>query len=153
GPQTPVEVRGPFSVRYAPPWGAVRTGAQLVLGWNIGVSLNSFQRMLFADAAAKADALGVASIEGWSGQDLSLSVRKKVGGQLAPGEQKELQTRLRALRMQMLALRVASLRRDEVDLRKLFEFSRNVGIQTVISEQVPDSLPLIDKLAGEYGVN
>jgi hypothetical protein len=49
---------GPMSTKDVPPWGAIRTGAQGILGWRIGIALNSFPNMTFAEAAVKADALG-----------------------------------------------------------------------------------------------
>src|SRR5262245_1198763 len=97
GGQPPVQVQGPFSVRNAPPWGAVRTGAQSVIGWNIGVDLSSYPRLMFSEAAAKADALGVAFVKGSGKQKVSPSIQKAMGAGLFPGEQKEVQTRLNSL--------------------------------------------------------
>jgi type 1 glutamine amidotransferase/sugar phosphate isomerase/epimerase len=151
--QVAVEVRGPFSVRNVPPWGAVRTAAQSIVGWNIGVTLNSFPHLMFSDAAVKADALGVASVGGFSGQKVSLGVQKNLDGDLAADEQREVQKRLRALRLQMPAITVATLGAQESDSRRLFEFARTIGIQTIASECTPENLPLVEKLADEYGIN
>ena len=150
GGQQPVEARGPFSVRNVPPWGSVRTGAQSILGWNIGISLNSFPKLNFTDAAVKADALGVASVEGYSRQKVSAAVLKNLDGNLAPGEQREIQIRLTALRLQMPAITVSTIGADD---RRLFEVAKNLRVQTIISEHTPDALPAIEKLADEFGVN
>jgi type 1 glutamine amidotransferase/sugar phosphate isomerase/epimerase len=153
GGSVPVEVRGPFSVKNVPPWGAVRTGAQAILGWNIGVALRSFPQLMFSDAAAKADALGVASIEGSSSQKVSLNVHKNLDGNLLAGEQREVQIRLNDLRLQMPAIAIAAIGPQEEDSRKLFEFAKNLRVQTIISERTPEALPLVEKLADEYGIN
>ena len=64
---------------------------------------------MFAESAVKADALGVATVEGFSSQKVSLSVQKHLDGKLAAGEQREIQTRLRSLRLQMPELAVDTI--------------------------------------------
>src|SRR4051812_43199176 len=55
---------GPMSSKDIPPWAAIRTGAELILHWRIGVPLSSFPRLTFADAVVKADALNIGSVQG-----------------------------------------------------------------------------------------
>src|SRR5208283_2487865 len=42
---------------------------------------------------------------------------------------------------------------DEAGARKFFDWVKKMGITTVIAEPDPKNLPMIDQLAGEYGVN
>src|SRR5207249_4557134 len=112
-------------------------------------NLSSVPKLTFSNAAVKADALGVASIGGFSRQRVDLNVQKNLDGNLAAGEQREVQIRLSALRLQMPTITVATIGPDEKDSRKLFEFARNVRIQTIVSEHIPEALPLVEKFADE----
>src|SRR3984893_15448517 len=40
----------------------------------------------------------------------------------------------------------------EKEARKLFDWAKKVGISEIVSEPDPRALPMIDKLAGEYGI-
>ena len=42
---------------------------------------------------------------------------------------------------------------DESDARRLFQFAKGLGVETIVSSPDPGSLAMIDKLAGEYGIN
>ena len=69
---SPAPGRGAAIVSPAPGWASVRledwgrmaTAASPILGWKVGVPANGFRRLTFSEAAGKADALGVAFIEG-----------------------------------------------------------------------------------------
>jgi hypothetical protein len=37
--------------------------------------------------------------------------------------------------------------------RKIFEFAKDFKVETIVSQRMPQDLPLIDKLATEYGIN
>ena len=60
-------VRGSASVR-PPAWRQVRTAVGPLLGWQVGVPLASFRQETLFDAIGKADALGVAVVEGDRGR-------------------------------------------------------------------------------------
>ncbi len=134
-------------------WGRLRTAAAPLLGWKVGVPATGFGRLTFFEAAGKADVLGVASIEGFSTQKLSPEIPKNLDYNLAPGEVTAVKDRLRALNLRMPAYFIATIGPDENASRKLFEFAKNLGVETIVSAPGPDSLPAIDKLANEFGIN
>jgi type 1 glutamine amidotransferase/sugar phosphate isomerase/epimerase len=140
------------SLRRVPEWGALRTGTGAILGWKLGISLSSFPELTFADAAAKADALGLINLEASSEQKVSVAVQKKLGEKLMPGEMTAVQNRLLSLGMRMPAYAVPALGTTEKDMRDLFHFAKAFGVETMVVERTPDGLPLADKLADEYGV-
>ena len=144
--------RGAASIRWEP-WSAMRSAAQAVLGWKVGITAGSFPQLTFSDAVAKADDLGLGHIEGSSTQKLNAEIPKPVGYNLAPGEINAIKDRLNAMNVRMTAYRVPAIGPDEDSSRKLFDFAKNVGVETIVSERMPEALPMIDKLAGEYGVN
>ena len=131
----------------------MRTAASPLLGWKVGVRANAFRGLTFFEAAGKADELGLASIEGFSTQKLSPDIPKNLDYNLAPGEVRAVTDRLRALNLRMPAYFTATIGPDENASRKLFEFAKALGIETVVSGPAPESLTAIDQLANEFGIN
>ena len=144
--------RGIASVRWEP-WSAMRSAAAAILGWKIGVQESSLGRLSFYDAGAKVDLLGVGCFEGDSAQKFNEEIPKNVDWHLAPGEINAVKDRLNALSLSMTAYHVPIISPDEDAERKLFEFAKALGVETIVSEQMPAALSSIDKLAGEYGIN
>src|SRR5271157_4016535 len=134
-------------------WGRVATAASRILEWKVGVPATAFRGLTFSEAVGKADALGVAFIEGFSTQDLSPEIPKKLDYHLAPGEVKAVQDRLRALNLGMPVYFTAAIGPDEKSSRQLFEFAKALNVETIVSDPAPESLAAIDKLANEFGVN
>jgi hypothetical protein len=62
----------------------IRTSVGPLLGWQVGISSVVFGPLTFSDAAALADALGLATIEGDSRQKVSSQIDKNLDFQLAP---------------------------------------------------------------------
>jgi type 1 glutamine amidotransferase/sugar phosphate isomerase/epimerase len=143
---------GSASLR-GPDWGRLRSAVPSLLGWKVGIPLIGFQQMTFFEAAGKADLLGVTSVEGFSTQKVSAGIPKNLDYNLAPGEIKGVKDRLRELHLEMPAYFAVTIGQDESATRKLFEFASDLGVKTIIGDPDPDSLPTIDKLANEFGVN
>jgi type 1 glutamine amidotransferase/HEAT repeat protein/sugar phosphate isomerase/epimerase len=134
-------------------WGQMRTAAWPVLGWRVGVATASFRTLTFWDAAARADALGVANVQGSSAQKLSLEIPKHLDFNLAPGEQRAVRDRLRALNLRMPVYVTSSIGAGEAAIRKLFEFAKALGVEVIVASSAPDSLPDVDRLANEFAIS
>lgn len=144
--------RGSASVR-PPAWRQVRTAVGSLLGWQVGVSLTSFRQDTFFDAVGKADALGVAVVEGDSVQKVNVQIPKNLDYRLAPGEVDAVRDRLALLNVRMPVYAMPEISEDGQVARKTFEFAKSLGVETVAIERMPASLPAIEKLADELGVN
>jgi len=144
--------RGSASVRWEP-WSAMRTGSATVLGWQVGVAAEPLHELTFFSAVEKADLLGLANIEGSSTQKVNLEIPKYVTYNLAPGELNAVKDRLNVMSVRMAAYRVPTIGPGEEASRKLFEFAKAIGVGVIVSEHVPDALPMVDKLANEFGVS
>jgi sugar phosphate isomerase/epimerase len=123
------------------------------LKWKVGAPASAFQGLSFLEAAVRLDALGLAYIEGSNTQWVSPEVRKNLDYNLTAEELTAVRNRLRRLHVEMVAYHVDSLGGDDAVRRKVFEFARNMGAEMIISAPEPASLPDIDKLATEFGVN
>lgn len=145
---------GPPLVAVRPADGRLfRTAAAQVLGWRVGVPATAFGQVTFSEAAAKADALGLASLQGFSEQKVSPAIQKNLDYNLSAEEIGFVKNRLAELRLRMSAYRVSTLGADDSSRRKLFEFAKAVGVETILATVEPASLADVDRLAGEAGVN
>jgi len=120
-------------------WGQMRTAASPILGWKVGVATSSFRQLTFSEAAGKADALGVANIQGFSEQKLSPEIPKNLDYKLAPGELTAVRDRLRTLNLRMPAYYTPAIEPDEGAGRKLFEFAKSLGVETIVSSPAPEA--------------
>jgi type 1 glutamine amidotransferase len=153
GPQTvSAPARGSASVR-VPAWRQLRTAVGSLLGWQVGVSLGSFRQDTFVDAARKAEALDLAVVEGDSTQKVSLQIPKNLDYRLAAGELDAVRERMSTLNVRMPVYFTGEISEDEQIARKQFEFAKSLGIETLAVERTPKSLPAVEKLADEYGIN
>ena len=57
------------------------------------------------------------------------------------------------LNLRMPVYFTAEISEDEQIARKQFEFAKSLGVETLAVERTPKSLPAIEKLADEFGVN
>ncbi len=147
-----VPARGSASVR-VPTWRQLRTAVGSLMEWQVGVSLGSFRGDTFMDAARKAEALDLAVFEGDSAQKVSLQIPKNLDYRLAPGERNGVRERMFALNVRMPVYLMEAVSEDEAIRPKQFEFAKALGVETIAVERIPQSLPAIEKLADEYGVN
>src|SRR5438067_2193675 len=138
-------------------WGRIRLAASGIIGWRIGVRSNDFDHRTFSEAAARVDALNVAYIAGFGSQEFSREIPKNLDYNLAPGELMAVKDRLRSLNLQMPVYFAPATGdaafADESAARKLFQFAKSMGVETMVGSPDPASLVMLDKLAGEYGVN
>src|SRR2546423_470710 len=78
--------------------GTIRLGAQdenIWFGWKVGIPSAAFRNLTFADAAVKADALGLGSIEGFDTQKISPEIPKNLTYRLLAGERAAVNYKLR----------------------------------------------------------
>jgi type 1 glutamine amidotransferase len=135
----------PPSVSVRPPDSRqIRGTVAGLLGWKVGVSAEALKAANFAEAAGKADALGLANIEGSSAQ---------LDYNLPADELAKVKHRLGELRMSMPAYSVATVPADPTARRKLFEFAKALGVMTIVTTADASTAAELDKLANEFGVN
>ena len=96
--------------------------------------------------------MGLAYIEGFSTQKVSADIPKNLDYHLSPYEVETVKGRLGALKLKVAAYHVDALGPDESG-RKAFEFAKSLGVETIIANPERASLPAIDKLANEFGIN
>ncbi len=132
-----ISVRPPEQLRF-------RTTALTNLGWRLGTRSDSFGALTFRDAAIKADAATLPTIEG---------VSRNLDFNLAPAEIAKVKATLAELRLRLPAYRLESLPVDEATRRKVFTFAKELGADMIITSAESGQLADLDKLATEIGIN
>ena len=132
--------------------GQIRTSIDGLLGWRVGIYSNVFPSISFWESATLTDALGLAAIGGDSTQKVSLQIDKNLDFNLSPDEIAAVKGRLTALHLKMVSYRIDSIPSGD-DASKLFAFAKDLGVQTIVVNTSPSSLPAVDKLASDTGIN
>jgi len=124
------------------------------LGWRLGCQAYSFNRFTFFEAVEKNASVGLRYLEAYPGQ--KLSVKKpavKIGPDMPADARAEVKKFLADKGVQIVNFGVIGLPADEVGCRKVFEFAKDMGIETIVSEPKPDAFDVIEKLCNEYQIN
>lgn len=116
------------------------------LGWRLGCQAYSFNRFSFFEAVEKTASLGLKWIEAYPGQRVSKEIEEKIGPGLSAEAKKAVKEKLAASGVTVINFGVTGANRPA------FEFAKEMGIETIVSEPDPKELPAIDKLCEEFGI-
>jgi hypothetical protein len=139
--------------------------AQEQLGWRLGLTPPTSEiaagKFTLFEAIDKAAELGLLYVGGSSRQTVSHEIPKNLDGQLNSDELRQVRLKLDAARragrgaggVRLLTYHVQAMPSDEANRRRVFEFGRKIGIETIIAEPPPDMLDSIESLCDEYEIN
>jgi sugar phosphate isomerase/epimerase len=118
------------------------------LGWRLGCQAWTFNRGTFYEAMDHTAALGLHFIEAYPGQKLSADrPDEKVGPGLSAEARKEVKQRLADKGLKLVNFGVGPAD------KAAFEFAKDMGIETLVSEPPFDAFDTLDKLCEEYQIN
>ena len=122
--------------------------------WKLGMQAYSFKEFTFFEAVDKTKALEMKYIEVYPGQTLSKEKPDVKTDHNMSSEAKELMLqKLRETGVKLTNYGVVALTNNEAECRKVFDFAKEMGIETIVSEPPEDAFELIDKLCEEYKIN
>lgn len=123
------------------------------IGWLVGCQLYTFRRFSFYEALDKIAALGIRCVEPCFFLRLSQDQPElKTNEDLSADARKELKSRLADRGIEMTNY-YAKLEGDEEECRKTFEFAKEMGARTIVSEPPAEAFDLIEQLCGEYKIS
>ncbi len=124
------------------------------MGWKIGVQAWTFNYLTLFGAIDTVSSLGLKYIELFPGQNLSKSKPGVKFDHNSPQDlREEVKAKLKEAGVTALSYGVVGgWPKDEASARKVFDFARDMGIQTVVCEPPLEKAELVDKLANEYGI-
>jgi sugar phosphate isomerase/epimerase len=125
------------------------------IGWRLGCQLWSFNRFTFMEAIDKTASIGLKYAEAFPGQRLSPDLPEDVKFEHGMSEEHRLlaQKKLQEAGVKVIAYGVVGLTNNEEENRKVFEFAKAMGIETLSAEPPKNALAMVGKLAEEYGIN
>lgn len=124
------------------------------LGWRLGCQAYSFNRFTFFEAVEKNASLGLHYIEAYPGQKLSADKPTvKISPDMPADARAEVKKFLADKCVKLVNLGVIGLAADQAASRKVFEFAKDMGIETIVSEPKPEAFDTIEKLCDEYQIN
>ncbi|TFG85014.1 MAG: sugar phosphate isomerase/epimerase, partial [Hyphomicrobiales bacterium] len=123
------------------------------LGWRLGTQVYSFNRFTFAEGVEKTASMGLKYVEIYPGQRLSKDKDVGVGHGMSDEQIAEMLKIAKAKGIRIINYGVVGLSKDEAESRKVFDFAKKVGIETIVSEPADDAFDTIEKLCEEYKIN
>jgi len=124
------------------------------LGWRLGCQAYTFNRYTFYEAIEKTASLGLHYIEAYPGQRLSKKKPNVRTDQNMPAaDRKEMLKRLADAGIKLVNFGVVGLPNKEGAARRVFDFAKEMGIETIVSEPPFDAFDLVEKLCDEYQIN
>ncbi len=122
--------------------------------WRLGMQAYSFNRFTFYEAVDKTKALGLRYIEVYPGHRFSVEQPDiKTDHNMSSEAKKQMLQKLRETGVKLTNYGVVKLPNNEAECRKVFNFAREMGIETIVSEPPEDAFDLIERLCEEYKIN
>ena len=123
-------------------------------GWRLGSQAYTFRLFTFYEAAEKVASAGMDWIEAYPGQRLSPEKPDVPMDHHLPAELRaEVKEMLDLAGVRIVNYGVVGLPNDEAEARQVFDFARDMSIETIVSEPPEEAIDLIDNLCQEYGIN
>jgi sugar phosphate isomerase/epimerase len=125
------------------------------LGWRLGCQAYSFNKFSFFEAVDKNASLGLKYIEAFPGQKLTKdgSVAGNFDAGMSDAAQAAVKKKLADTGIKLVNFGVTGIPGDEAGARKVFDFAKKMGIETIVSEPDAKQFALLDKLTEEYKIN
>ncbi len=129
------------------------------LGWRLAVQHWSFNRFSFYESIEKARSLGLSFVEVYSfgpdaGQAISPERKDEMFTYAMKKElQREVRHKVDEAGLRMLNCYIGDFGKTEKATRKIFEFAKDMGIETLVGEPGPEQFDMLEKLCDEYDIN
>ncbi len=123
------------------------------LGWRLGSQAYTFRKLSLFETIDLLDAMGIRYIEMYPGQRYSpMRPDVKANHDMSDELVDELIAKLKEKNVTPVLYGVVPLPNDEAKARKVFDYAKKLKLEGIVSEPPKDAIPLIDRLAGEYGI-
>lgn len=122
------------------------------LGWDLGAGSYSFKLFTFFEALDKIDSTGLKNVEGFPNHTIGEGITEVLDYRMEESLREKVLARLQEKGIRMNAYGVTSPDKEE-DWRRLFEFAKAMGVETISSEPDEKFMPLISQLCDEFEIN
>lgn len=124
------------------------------LGWKLSCQAYTFREMSAFETIDTIHNLGIRYIEFYPGQRFSKEKPEvKLDHNMSPELMEELQLKLKSANVTAVNYGVVGLGTDETGARKVFDWAKKMGLQTIVAEPAEEAVPMLDRLCQEYNIN
>jgi sugar phosphate isomerase/epimerase len=124
------------------------------IGWRLCVQAWTFRDRTAFETIDTAQALGLKYLELYPGQPLSKEQPTiKVGVDMGAEALAALKKKLAASCIKVTNFGVVEIPKDEAKARKLYDFAKALGLETLTCEPAADAWDTVEKLCDEYQIN
>jgi sugar phosphate isomerase/epimerase len=130
---------------------AINSSACDQLGWKLAVHAYTFKNFTIFECIDKTASLGLKymSLSG----SVNLDGKKPVTTvDISDADLQRILDKTKAAGLKLVNIGVVQLPNDEAKSRKVFEFAKKAGIDTLVAEPPDDALDLVEKLCKEYNI-
>ena len=127
--------------------------AQAHRGWDLAIQAWTFNRFSLYEAIDKTALLGLSYIEAYPNQKLSPENPDiKFGPDMPLKYRRQVKQKLADAGLKLINFGVVGLDNNEAACRKVFDFARDMGIETIVSEPPENAFDMLDRLCQEYKI-
>jgi len=113
----------------------------------------TFRKFTFFETLQKVKDLGIQYLEAYPGQALSSDLPDiKFDHNLSDEQKQIVKAKLNKLGIILVNYGVVGLGKDEASMAKVFDFARQMGIKTIMTEPDFEDFPLIEKMVQKYDI-
>ena len=125
------------------------------LGWHLGCQTWTFREFSLFEAIDKTASLGLHYVETGAGmKSLSKEQPQLKFTEDSPASiRSEVKKKLADTGVLLRSYGVTPLSKDMGQCRKMFDFAKDMGLETIVSEPAEDAFDMIEKFCDEYGIN
>lgn len=123
------------------------------MGWKLASQCWTFNMISTYETIDVLNALGIRYIEFYPGQKLKPTGGTLEHGKMSDADIADLLAKLKQANIKPMNYGVVGVGNNENDARKIFEFAKKLGLETIVSEPDEGMTPVISKLCEEYKIN
>ena len=129
------------------------TAAAAKLGWRLGCQAWTFNKRTLFDTIDQVNALGLHYLEAFPGQVVDQDKNVKMGPGLSAEAKDAIKKKLASANVTLVSFGVTGIPADEAGARKFFEWAKEMGLETIVSEPDEKQFDVLNKLVDEFGIN
>lgn len=122
------------------------------LDWKLAYQSYTFKNFTFEEGLQKANKLGLKYVEAYSGQTLSSTNLNTTSYDSDDAARKEMKDLLNQYHVKLINYGVVK-GKDKEEWKLIFDFAKEMGVETLIAEPQPTQFDFLEKMCDEYEIN
>ncbi|SEL65934.1 sugar phosphate isomerase/epimerase family protein [Parapedobacter koreensis] len=121
------------------------------IGWKLAMQASTYRPLTFAETLDKVIACGLRYVEAFPQQQIGGGIPGATDFRMDAQTRRQVKQMLEDKGIKLIAYGVVNPATRE-EWSQLFDFAKDMGIETIVSEPKVESMPLLDELTAEYGI-